>query len=66
VVDAGGGHLVAVDCERIPKPSGIPHALVNEARARSAGAVVEITLQGLRQVHLVDLRKLIAEGAPGA
>jgi chemotaxis signal transduction protein len=61
VVDAGGGHLVAVDCERIPKPSGIPHALVAEARASSSGAVVEVTLPGLRQIHLLDLRRLIAE-----
>jgi chemotaxis signal transduction protein len=61
VVDSGAGHLVAVDCERIPKPSGIPHALVAEARARSTGAVVEVTLPGLRQIHLLDLRRLVIE-----
>src|SRR3954468_7268056 len=33
VVDPGFGRLVALDCERIPKPSGLPHALVEEARA---------------------------------
>ena len=66
VVDAGGGNLVAVDCERIPKPTGIPHALVNEARARSTAAVVEITLPGLRQIHLADLQRLVVEAVEGA
>ena len=70
VVDLGQGRLVAVDCERIPKPSGIPHALVAEARARGTGAVVEVTLPGLRQIHLADLRRLIDQsresGARGA
>jgi purine-binding chemotaxis protein CheW len=64
VVDVGLGHLVAVDCERIPKPTGIPHALVSEARARESGPVVEIVLPGLRQLHLVDLRRLIASAEP--
>ena len=30
VVDPGFGRLVALDCERIPKPSGLPHAQVGE------------------------------------
>src|SRR2546423_7874892 len=34
VVDSGFGRLVALDCERIPKPVGLPHALVEQARAR--------------------------------
>jgi purine-binding chemotaxis protein CheW len=62
VVDPGlGGRLVALDCERIPKPVPLPLALVEEARARSAGAVAEVTLtaNGLRQVNLLDLRRLM-------
>ena len=59
VVDPGFGRLVALDCERIPKPGGYPHALVEEARARTEGAVIELTLPGLRQVHLLDLRRLM-------
>ena len=59
VVDPGFGRLVALDCERIPKPTSLPHALVEEARARSGGAVAEITLPGLRQVNLLDLRRLM-------
>jgi purine-binding chemotaxis protein CheW len=63
VVDAGLGRLVALDCEQIPKPGSLPHALVNEARARSSGPVAEITLPGsLRQVNLLDLRGLIEAG----
>jgi chemotaxis signal transduction protein len=61
VLDAGGGHLVAVDCERIPKPGTLPHALVAEARSRNPGAVVEVTLPGLKEVHLLDLPALIAK-----
>jgi chemotaxis signal transduction protein len=61
VVDAGGGHLVAVDCERIPKPTTLPHALVAEARSRHPGAVVEVTLPGLKEIHLLDLPSLIAK-----
>jgi chemotaxis signal transduction protein len=60
VVDPGlGGRLVALDCERIPKPVQLPLALVDEARSRSKTAVVEVTLPGLRQVNLIDLRRLM-------
>ncbi|HYS09961.1 MAG TPA: chemotaxis protein CheW [Myxococcales bacterium] len=59
VVDPGFGRLVALDCERIPKPTGLPHAQVEEARARSTGAVCEITLAGTRQVNLLDLGRLM-------
>src|SRR5438270_13876869 len=59
VVDPGFGKLVALDCERIPKPVGLPHKLVEEARARSTGAISEITLPGMRQVNLLDLLRLM-------
>jgi purine-binding chemotaxis protein CheW len=60
VVDPGlGGRLLALDCERIPKPVPLPHALVEEARARQSGAVAEVTLPGLHQVNLLDLRRLM-------
>jgi len=59
VVDPGFGRLVALDCERIPKPTGLPHAQVEEARARSTGAVCEITLAGTRQVNLLDVGRLM-------
>jgi chemotaxis signal transduction protein len=59
VVDPGFGKLLALDCERIPKPTGLPHALVEEARARAAGAVVEVTLPGMKQVMLIELARLV-------
>ena len=59
VVDPGFGHLVAVDCERIPKPVGVSHALLEEARARSTGPVCELTLPGMRQVNLLDVLRLM-------
>ncbi len=59
VVDPGFGRLVAVDCEQIPKPVGLPLAQVNEARSRAAGPVTDVTLPGPRQVQLLDLRRLM-------
>jgi len=59
VVDPGFGRLVALDCERIPKPVGLPHARVEEARSRSAGAITEITLPGMKQVSLIELPRLM-------
>ncbi len=65
VVDPGlGGRLLALDCERIPKPVPLPHALVEEARSRSPGAVAELTLPGMRQVNLLDLGRLMDRRAP--
>ena len=42
VVDPGFGRLVAVDCERIPKPVGLPLKQVEDARAKATGAVAEV------------------------
>jgi len=64
VVDPGFGRLVALDCERIPKPVGLPHALVEEARGRSGGAIVEITLPGMKQVSLLELPRLMDRRGP--
>ena len=64
VVDPGLGRLLAVDCEQIPKPVALPLSLVEEARARARGPVVELTLPGLRTLNLIELRELIAR-APG-
>lgn len=64
VVDSGFG-LLALDCERIPKPLGLPRALVDEARARGGASGAEITLPDLRQVLLLDLRRLMDRRHPG-
>ena len=60
VVDAGHGRLVALDCEQIPKPVSLPALLVDEARSRGKGPVIEVTLPGLRQINLLNLGRLIA------
>jgi len=59
VVDPGVGRLIAFDCEQIPKPIGVAAGLVGEARERSRGPVAEIVLPGLRQLNLLDLRRLM-------
>src|SRR3954469_3194313 len=53
VVDPGLGRLVAVDCEQIPKPAGLPLKNVLEARSMATGPIAEVTLPGLRQVQLL-------------
>jgi purine-binding chemotaxis protein CheW len=63
VVDPGVGRLIALDCEQIPKPVGVPSALVQQARDRK-GAVTELLLPGLRQLNLLDLRRLMDRRAP--
>lgn len=66
VVDAGT-RLVALDCEEVPKPVGLPAGLVEEARARSRGAAsVELLLPGPRQLNLLDLRHLLEAFDAGA
>src|SRR2546423_1164057 len=60
VVDPGlGGRLLALDCERIPKPVPLPHALVEEARARQAGAGAAGTRPARPPVNLLDPRPLL-------
>ena len=66
VVDPGFGKLLALDCERIPKPTGLPHALVEEARARATSAVVEVTMPGMKQVLLLELARLMDRRAAEA
>jgi purine-binding chemotaxis protein CheW len=59
VVDPGLGRLIALDCEQIPKPVRVPAALANEALERDKGPVAGIVLPGMRQLNLLDLRKLM-------
>ena len=59
VVDPGVGRLIALDCEQIPRPISVSAALVADAREKTKGPVAEITLPGLRQLNLLDLRRLM-------
>lgn len=61
VVEAAGQHLLALDCEQIPKPTALPVAPVEAARVASRGALLSVTTRDLRTVLLLDLGKLLAE-----
>jgi purine-binding chemotaxis protein CheW len=59
VVDAGGGRLVALDCEQIPRPIGLALPAIEAARARTTGgAVVEVVHEG-GLIYLVDIARLL-------
>ncbi|HMI86661.1 MAG TPA: chemotaxis protein CheW [Polyangiaceae bacterium] len=60
IVEPTPGHLVGLDCEQIPKPSTLPLAAIEKARARNRGAVLELLTPGLAQVKLLDLSALLA------
>lgn len=61
VVESGFG-LLALDCERVPQPLGIPRARVVEPAGH--GATAEITLPDQRKVLLLDLRRLVDRRDP--
>ncbi len=61
VVDRGDGQKVALDCEQIPKPVGLPAAAVDAAKAsQGSGVWVEVTSQAHTQVNLIDVPRLLA------
>lgn len=58
VVDPGWGPLTALDCEQIPKPTTVPARLLEEARAATTSAVVEVAA-GADMVHFIELGRLL-------
>ncbi len=58
VVDAGHGRQAALDCEDIPRAVGLALPAVEDARARTRGATIEVMHDG-RLVHLLDLERLL-------
>lgn len=58
VVDPGWGPLVAIDCERVPRPIGLALPAVEEARARGGKPILEVAHDG-HIVNLLDLSKLL-------
>jgi purine-binding chemotaxis protein CheW len=58
VVDAGGGRLVALDCEVIPRPVALPLPVVEEARTQGARAITDV-VHDRRVVHLIELSLLL-------
>jgi chemotaxis signal transduction protein len=64
VVDSGGGRLVALDCEEIPRPVGLPVSAISEARSRGApGAVAIEVIHDRGLVRLLDLERLLGHTA---
>lgn len=56
VLDAGGGRLVAVDCEEVPRPTGVP---AGQLAAAAAGALTrDVTVEGLRRLTVIDAARL--------
>ncbi|MGC4119733.1 MAG: chemotaxis protein CheW [Myxococcales bacterium] len=69
VVEAGDGHLVAVDCEQVPRIGALPVAAVDQARSKSDAPVVDVTLASgasLKQVGLVDVGALVERSRRGS
>lgn len=64
VVDPGWNRLVALDCEEVPRPIGLPLTEIEDARARGAKAITEIVHDG-RVVNLVELGKLLDRRSGG-
>ncbi len=60
VVDGGLGRLVALDCEQIPKPLGIPAHLIEAAMADGLRTLTPLQLPGLPRLELIDLQLLLA------
>ncbi|HLL53319.1 MAG TPA: chemotaxis protein CheW [Myxococcaceae bacterium] len=59
IVEPVPGHVVALDCEQIPRLISLPLQAVDRARARSgAEPVVELALKGQRPINMIDLKLL--------
>jgi chemotaxis signal transduction protein len=61
VLERGGGELVALDCEQIPRPVALPVRDVEAARGRQSGVVLEVAAGEGRLVQLIDLERLLAQ-----
>ncbi len=58
IVEPTHGHVVALDCEQIPRLISLPLHVVDRARTKGGDAVVEIALKGQRPINLIDLKLL--------
>lgn len=58
VLDVGGGRLVAVDCEEVPRPTPVSAARL--ASAASGGQLLrQLTDERLRRVTVIDVAHLV-------
>jgi chemotaxis signal transduction protein len=63
VVEPVSGKLIGLDCEEIPKPCPLPLTVVQKARERDRGPIVELFIPGSAPIHLIDLAALLDRGA---
>lgn len=65
VVERDDARWAAIDFEQVPRIAELPLADIEQARARSKGPVLDVTLRGRRQVGLIDLSALISATVAG-
>jgi purine-binding chemotaxis protein CheW len=58
VVDPGWGRLVAIDCEEVPRPTGVAVAALEEARSLGAKPILAVAHAG-HLVNLIDLGRFL-------
>lgn len=66
VLEVGAGQLIAVDSEQIPRPRTLPTRLLDDARARSSGALLELTTPELRRLNVIVASELLTRVGPGS
>jgi chemotaxis signal transduction protein len=59
VVDAGGGHIVALDCAQVPKAVTLPLGRFRQAARLVDGPLVRTSIPGRGDVTVVDLPSLL-------
>lgn len=59
VVSAGGGRLVALDCEQTPRATALPKAAIEASFAREGALTREVLTADRHAVHLIDLAALL-------
>lgn len=65
VIEVEKGRFLAVDSEQIPRPRTLPSVLIDEARARSSGALLELTTPELRRINLIVANQLLGRVITG-
>lgn len=63
IVELENGRHLAIDCEHIPRIEALPQRAVDQARARGAGPVHDVTTAGVQPVGLIDVEALLARGS---
>ncbi len=66
VVEASRGRLVALDCEEIPRPIGLPVSAIAAARAKDGAPTAVMVAHERGLVRLLDLERFLAEARRSA